>query len=444
MDDLDLFVKTHIHHRWEKEVAGAEEVLIFSPYITGRTAYTVCSKIPKGVCTIYTKFSFFLFVNQSSSIKTLIKLKEAGHRIFRLKEVHAKMVIVPGRFASIGSQNLTDHGTQNLEASVAFTDPDKIAAILEEAVTWTDEAYELSLETLLDMERLVAPFVRRYKALLKEGEDVDEEVKTSEEERAEKKRKKLADEEKKRARTNAEWDKKKYDIQETVRLLDSSDEIVRGVIRNQKPKHEKKSFYTLSVRDPRNEDLIHWTVAGENISLTRLYRYPFLMEDTGKIGWVRVGGRQISFYGHGVRNVESTHIGGIDGELSYSGVWPPNKKLQSNMIIGFKVGSKVQVNIHCWFGLDKLEVKDTEICKGTYSLKAESFREWVNDHVQDFQEEVQPQILNSFKYERKLIGVKPESFFYTEENIILKEPYIRLVLVDKYPVLVASKRYPYS
>jgi len=82
----------------------ADEVVIVSPYITSNTAEIVTSKVTPGKCDIYTLFKAELFINLSSSIKTLIRLKKRGCRIYSVPKLHAKIIITSNDFATVGSQ----------------------------------------------------------------------------------------------------------------------------------------------------------------------------------------------------------------------------------------------------------------------------------------------------------------------------------------------------
>ncbi len=116
---MELYVK-NIAHRWRKEMRRVTaKAYILSPYITSSTADSVLAHLDENVCLpeIYTTFSAELFASKASSLRTLKTMVDQGYPLYHLPNLHAKIVLMPGTFASIGSQNLTLAGTRNKEAS---------------------------------------------------------------------------------------------------------------------------------------------------------------------------------------------------------------------------------------------------------------------------------------------------------------------------------------
>src|SRR5690349_19158694 len=115
--DGRLYLRS-IAKRWKREAhAKVERMIFLSPYITG-TAEFVLGELRDGGAEIYTTFSAETFLSGASSLKALKTCLRSGHALYALPKLHAKMMLVPGQFASIGSQNLTRGGTVNKESSV--------------------------------------------------------------------------------------------------------------------------------------------------------------------------------------------------------------------------------------------------------------------------------------------------------------------------------------
>jgi phosphatidylserine/phosphatidylglycerophosphate/cardiolipin synthase-like enzyme len=128
-----------IARRWRREAnPDVERLQVLSPYITS-AADSVLKNIGDGVAEIYTLFDAELFATGASSLRSLKKLHLAGHRLYALPKLHAKILMVPGSFASIGSQNLTRGGMLNKEASVALTDAVSLARIQKRIASWVEE-----------------------------------------------------------------------------------------------------------------------------------------------------------------------------------------------------------------------------------------------------------------------------------------------------------------
>jgi len=184
MEDIELYFKS-IAKRWNSTLTGVASARIFSPYITSTTAVFVTRDICPDSCQIYTLFSAVLFIRQSSSIDTLIKLKKKGIHLYSLPELHAKVVHVPSKFVSVGSQNLTLRGTKSKEASVVSTNPkivDKAGVMLNK---WAESAFEITLDMLLEMKAEIMPYLPKYKALVEEAITIDALIIESEQKRIE-------------------------------------------------------------------------------------------------------------------------------------------------------------------------------------------------------------------------------------------------------------------
>src|SRR5690606_20384957 len=99
-------------------------------------------------CEVHTIFEPEVFVTGASSIRTLKRLAVAGIPLFSLTDLHAKVIVVPGQFASIGSQNITAGGTTRLEANVATADAEKVDAIWREVKPWMKERKPITVEMI--------------------------------------------------------------------------------------------------------------------------------------------------------------------------------------------------------------------------------------------------------------------------------------------------------
>ena len=150
---VKLYVRS-VARRWQKEMSSAScSPQILSPYITPATANTVVLRASKNVCEIYTLFEAEVFANGASSLKTLKSFVENGHSVFHLPRLHAKVLLLPNQFATIGSQNLTGAGTHNKEASVAFADEQTVKRIEALLAPWLTERIEVTLE-MIEVDRV--------------------------------------------------------------------------------------------------------------------------------------------------------------------------------------------------------------------------------------------------------------------------------------------------
>src|SRR5271157_4431443 len=156
---VELYLRS-VSRQWKRAVTGADRVLVLSPYLTSKTAEAILATTPGERCAVYTVFEAMNFAAGASSIRTLKRLREHGCKLYHLPDLHAKIVLVPSVFASIGSQNLTRRGTLNREATSVYTTPETVAAIWELVQPWLPDARAISDEMLDDM-NLVLPKITR-------------------------------------------------------------------------------------------------------------------------------------------------------------------------------------------------------------------------------------------------------------------------------------------
>ena len=145
--DIEIYLKS-IVRRWKKECSCATDTIILSPYITSNTGEVVTSNIDINNCKIYTLFDAELFINKSSSINTLINLKKSGFTIYSLPNLHAKIVLTSNNIVTIGSQNLTNRGHKNFEATIVTKNKKVIRKIKEKIKELIAMRVELSLAML--------------------------------------------------------------------------------------------------------------------------------------------------------------------------------------------------------------------------------------------------------------------------------------------------------
>ena len=62
------------------------------PDITSKTADSVLGNMSGGQCEVNTLFEMDVFAAGASSLSTLTKLMDQGHRLFHLPNLHAKLV----------------------------------------------------------------------------------------------------------------------------------------------------------------------------------------------------------------------------------------------------------------------------------------------------------------------------------------------------------------
>ena len=279
--------------KWCECLPDTDEVLIFSPYLTSNTADSVAEHIDAKRCEIYTQFSDELFINQSSSIDTLIKLKEMGATLYSLPELHAKLFIAPGVFASLGSQNLTNKGISNLEANVVFHDEVAIQEIHEQAKKWILHREEISLTMLKKMKVRVGPYIKKFQKILEKVELIKQE----------------AEAEQKSIQKRKAW---RAELKKTLFSLEKSKKEI-GIVKH------LPGTNSFVVR--HKGDFTNWEFEYGIEKLDSKKRYVCWLADTGKFGWARLGKGRITFIESAVERTDIVSLGGHLCNIGYHANW---------------------------------------------------------------------------------------------------------------------------
>lgn len=150
------FRTTKVKEAWKRAVLDAEGgLVVFSPFITSNTAEEVLAAATKA--QIHTRFDVKSFASGASSLATLKALSDAGHQIFHVDNLHAKIVLSKGKFVSIGSQNLTKGGTKNREITALFHGPDACHKVEHLVTPWLEKRKHVSPEMIDELEALMGP-----------------------------------------------------------------------------------------------------------------------------------------------------------------------------------------------------------------------------------------------------------------------------------------------
>lgn len=173
LTEIDVYMRS-IVRRWKKECSAANNVIIVSPYITSNTAEIVTKNLEHKNCEIYTLFDSMVFINLSSSIQTLIRLKNMGFKIYSIPNLHAKIILTSNNVVTIGSQNLTNKGNTNIESTIVTNDPNVIKKVKERISELSKIRTEISLEMLEEMYQLIKPLLQEYKKLETESKSIDQ------------------------------------------------------------------------------------------------------------------------------------------------------------------------------------------------------------------------------------------------------------------------------
>ncbi len=237
--------------------------MVFSPFVTAPLAVEVLRHRDGVQFELYTSFSAKNFVARASCLDTLERLSRLMP-VYEVAGLHAKILLVPGQFATVGSQNLTQKGTTNKEATVVITDPQLVREVEQGVSTWVGRREEITSERITEMRR-------RVESLRDAWSHFDRLTRVADED------------ERLRNRINS-----------IRRAVATAAESIEGEVK-QDPNYPKS--YRLYPRGGKKwRDLLLPSGLGSHMrgKLFSGNRYMCLNQDDGTIGWLRYGETEIS------------------------------------------------------------------------------------------------------------------------------------------------------
>lgn len=418
----------NVSRRWKKEASKSKELVFFSPYITSSTAETVLLHYTGPDCTIYTCFKAENFACRASSLKTLKKLIQSGCELFHIEDLHAK-VMLSEDFISIGSQNLTNRGRTNLEATFSSQDPSYIRYGQNAIEDWISLAEEITLKMIEDMEDEVSPLIIEYdkiKKLFNSADDIVAEKETT--------RQKI---EAKRIKEILENNERLRQLAVNARnITQSSKSIFANVqhLTNQGEYGDETYTYSL-VPWKGKGSFLYWDIGGKEIELKTQNRYLFMDTESGRVSWARINKGRITYFSDVVSIGDKVSIGRWLCKLNFKSNWS-NAKFGHNLTITITyLGTNIKLVYKCHFDLKFLTDIYLNIEKSKNHIEADEIIAWNDEHNKEFSDSIAHHILSPFVYNKKLLGKQADDFFVSPSRYRK----ISLGLIKGFPILLSKK-----
>jgi len=131
------FLFEDISSQWlemAKEAKAGQEIFIFSPFITGSLITEVCKVALSNPVFVITSLKPDAYLGGSLDVGVLTDLLSKNVKVFHHSKLHAKLMLV-GSKLTVGSQNFTDGGKYNEEASLVCDVSKDQIEILEKKIT---------------------------------------------------------------------------------------------------------------------------------------------------------------------------------------------------------------------------------------------------------------------------------------------------------------------
>jgi hypothetical protein len=318
------FLAADIYPKWKRRVAAAtESVRIYSPYLD-RLAVDLLGNAALGpesvavVTDLSPESCPFGYRGQLLAIRRLIA---SGIDVRSLPRLHAKVLLVDGRQATLGSQNFTGYARKSRETSLAADSDLSASTFVRTLNKWFNQAVPVDGD-LVDrlLERLEQPMAHAREAiqdLIDSFGDIERGY------RSEMIRRRFGEhlaQARLRPMAEALWaaaSKSRFSTGQEVAWV-QLDWAESGDYR--------------SLRAERNADLTNWNSPdGSNVRLEHLKFYPALLGPDGRVAFVRIAESRITYVWRGVLWGAPQRIG------------PRNLYLQATFLDGQEDDANVQV-----------------------------------------------------------------------------------------------------
>lgn len=415
-----MILNTKAHTLWRTLARAANSpILMLSPYLTGPLAEQILRAA--GRSKVYTRFEVELFASRASSLVVLERLLEAGHELYHLDALHAKVVIEADKFATIGSQNVTSGGLNNLELNGYCSDIEFVATAHSLIKPWLDKAVPITPQMIEDMKALLPPLEAIYDELYKACTAAQDNINRS----AARAQRRVEREEVRRAQAEL-----RKDIQSALEAAPTSEERDLGSVSLRDTYCDtgaKTSLFS------RRKDFLTWTVAGSSLTLIRLSRY-LCIDGNGQIGWARVAQTRISMVGRGID---------FEGQvIAEHPSWEIEVISRENYLDGFAKDANLLITVTQYdrklcvvpvrFALSSYKAFSPRPIHidGDESFEGKSARAWIREHMESFERQVINRVTRTFKYNGNLLG-EDATFF----GPLGSEHVVTVALVDRNPIL---------
>lgn len=223
----------------------------------------------------------------------------------------------------------------------------------------------------------------------------------------------------------------------------SQSEVVEGKVKwveNNPDTETKKYTSCFTFMSNSKCDFTRWSMNNYDVvRLTRIYRYLFLLEDSGKIAWARVAKRRITYFCDNVSNVGTAAVNGMLCYVSFQAIWDEDNATDANLTILIKHRIfDVSVKCPAWFGVDSLNIrcKDMEVRdkERRFLNMGNDMRDWIEENKDVFTDSVLKILLAPFVYQERLVGCSAYIFLGEEGTKYT----LRTVKINDSPIIVGK------
>lgn len=394
--------------------ASPSDAVFLSPYLTRATADYVIGAACPASTTVLTTFEAETFANGGSTISAFRTLMQMGFVLRALPKLHAKVVIA-GDTIHLGSQNLTQGGTSNHEATVFLRSEPLVAHLRTKIQPWIDASYRITDEMLDDMERAIVPLIRQAADLQAACSALDQSIAAHAKRREESLRREIEKQE------QAEQDRRAAaaykDLQQTVRRCAIIGRPVPLKLERQERLNVWDDIYVApTLRAPTSTNLLEWKdpVSGDTVTLTKRSRYLVVLPHSGRLGWCAWNATQLSRFGTELDATAPVHWREATWKLRLALNQDRATLSQWNIAVSLQLGPEV-ISTEIRFTLDDLKVVEPAPSMASpgdrlHSTLLQNMAADLRDKGSSLRNRVMDQIFGGFRYERNSQGQTPAAF----------------------------------
>lgn len=309
-----------VYLKWKKLVAEAEQsITIYTPFFDNLLVNLLKqAELDKRHITIVIDLNPTSLLEQPKQLKTLKHLLSEGFNVLNAPRLHAKVLLTDDTYISVGSQNFTSYARKSKECTVIPSAPLDDSKLIKTLLEWRGEAEPID-EAFVDLllSELSSQF-KQYKKLLKNTETQFVHLRIQHEK---KKRRNLL-------RRLAELETRSGIKLAQGEAYASVDSMLS----------DSGHYYSLVTKP--GYDLTHWKVnkpegGTKPYDFKRLHMYPFIVADSGAMGFARIAKTRITYFRKTVRwTNRSLEVGGQRLEVTIT--FPEKDTQKHNVKVTFK------------------------------------------------------------------------------------------------------------
>ena len=404
--ELEIYAFESVADKWvtlAQNMPADNELFVLSPFITGNTILQVFKSCPSNKRYLITTLSPDAYLGGALDITILRQLIKEHVKVFHLKNLHAK-VLLTGKNVTIGSQNFTDGGRLNVEASIALEITKTQKQTLEMGVNEIIENSSFVDDSVLDVFEIEAERLRnKFKELQKGLLEVDVAIEKYF----------LKDNDIKNiALDEVETTKSKFE-QHFLSIP------VKVIEKEYETDWTYGNYFTLQSTDYQEILNVFIKSDGELFKLKNQMRYLCLELNTLRPYWIRANKKQIGKFANGV-TFSAWFSPDLHSRVKVNLLDPKEEHDYSNMRIEYETKKYGMIQVGVLFSGQDFHLMSVQ--NNAVDKPVEIITDWTklhSDYVKPILEQAPSQLLRPFKYKNSNQGLSPSRLFTANQKMKL-------------------------